>query len=95
MILRKVGEVNIFKHILYISALEQARVLILGQYVFQGVHAVFYLRKKVAGSTLKIEGCIFGALPRIGPRGGEPERGVPPSWWGGCGATPKKILKIG
>ena len=33
MVLRKVGEVHIFKHRLYISALEQARVLILGKYV--------------------------------------------------------------
>ena len=31
MILHKVGEVHIFKHRLYISASEQARVLILGK----------------------------------------------------------------
>ena len=37
VILRKVGEVNIFKHRLYISALEQAVVLILGKYVLIGV----------------------------------------------------------
>ena len=49
----------------------------------------FYLRKKVAGSTLKIEGSIFRAKLRMrGPKareGGEPERGV----------SLKKILKIG
>ena len=48
-------------------------------------HAGFYLRKKVAGSTLKIEGSIFGAEPRMrGPKaraGGEPERGVSPLFW--------------
>ena len=32
-----VGEVHIFKHMLYISTLEQARVLILGKYVLLGV----------------------------------------------------------
>ena len=37
MILHKVGEVHIFKHRLYISALEQARVLILSKYVLLGV----------------------------------------------------------
>ena len=57
----------------------------------------FYLRKKVAGSTLKIEGSIFGAKPRMrGPNaraGGEPERGVPPCWWGGGfgGPPPRKL----
>ena len=37
VILRKVGEVQIFKHRLYISALEQAKVLLLGKYVLLGV----------------------------------------------------------
>ena len=37
MILRQVREVHIFKHRLYISVLEQARVLILGRYVLLGV----------------------------------------------------------
>ena len=32
-----VGDVHIFKHRLYISALEQARALILGKYVLLGV----------------------------------------------------------
>ena len=54
----------------------------------------FYLRKKVAGSTLKIQGSIFGAKPRMrGPNaraGGEPERGCPPSWWGGLVGHPRE-----
>ena len=33
----EVREVHIFKHRLYISVLEQARVLILGRYVLLGV----------------------------------------------------------
>ena len=37
MILGKVGEVHIFKHRLYISALEKARLLILSKYVLLGV----------------------------------------------------------
>ena len=37
VILCKVGEVHIFKHRLYISVLEQARVLILGKYALLGV----------------------------------------------------------
>ena len=37
--------------------------------------AGFYLRKKVAGSTLKIEGSTFG---------------WPPSWWGGLGGHPQE-----
>ena len=37
MILRKVGGVNIFKYRLYISVLEQARVLIPGKYFLLGV----------------------------------------------------------
>ena len=37
MILRKEREVYIFKHMLYISALEQATVLILGKYVLLAV----------------------------------------------------------
>ena len=56
--------------------------------------AGFYLRKKVAGSTLKIEGSTFGALPRMcGPLArarGEPERGVAPSWLGGLGGHPQE-----
>ena len=65
------------------------------------VKSGFYLRKKVAGSTLKIEGSIFRAKLRMGgPKareGGEPERGVSPLLVGGVWglATPKKILKIG
>ena len=55
----------------------------------------FYLRKKAAGSTLKIEGSIFGAKPRMrGPKaraGGEPERGLPPlSVGGGLGVLPQE-----
>ena len=42
VILHKVGEVHIFKHRLYISALEQARVLILGNYVLLGVIYTIY-----------------------------------------------------
>ena len=37
MILGKVGEVHVFKHMLYITALEQARVWILGKYVLLGL----------------------------------------------------------
>ena len=37
-----VEEVHIFKHRLYISALEQARVLILGRYVLLGVINTIY-----------------------------------------------------
>ena len=33
MFLHKVGDVHMFKHRLYISALEQAKVLIIGKYV--------------------------------------------------------------
>ena len=40
--LRQVREVHIFKHRLYISALEQARVLILGRYVLLGVINTIY-----------------------------------------------------
>ena len=40
--MRKVGEVHIFKQRLYISALEQARVLILGKYVLLGVINTIY-----------------------------------------------------
>ena len=45
----------------------------------------FYLRKKVAGSTLKIEGSIFGANPRMrGPKArGESPRGWCPPLGGG------------
>ena len=55
---------------------------------FNQIKAGFYLRKKVAGSTLKIKGSIFRAKPRMrGPKtcvGGEPERGgVPPLGGGG------------
>ena len=39
--MRKVGEVHIFKHRLYISALEQAMVFILGKYVLLGVIKTF------------------------------------------------------
>ena len=42
MILRKAGEVHIFKHRLYIAALEQARVLILSKYVLLGVINTMY-----------------------------------------------------
>ena len=42
MILRKVGEVHIFKHRLYISALEQAKVVILSKYVLLGVINTIY-----------------------------------------------------
>ena len=45
MILRKMvrrGEVRIFKHRVYISALEQARVLILGKYVLLTVINTIY-----------------------------------------------------
>ena len=38
----KEGEVHIFKHRLYISALEQTRVLILGKYVLLGVINTIY-----------------------------------------------------
>ena len=52
------------------------------------------LRKNVAGLTLKIEGSIFGAKPRMrGPRaGGEPERGgvPPPLGGGGLGGHPQE-----
>ena len=41
MILCKVGEVHIFEHRLYISALEQATVLIIGIYVLLGVITQF------------------------------------------------------
>ena len=41
-ILRQVREVHIFKHRLYISVLEQARVLILGRYVLLGVINTIY-----------------------------------------------------
>ena len=37
-----IGEVHIFKHRLYTSALEQARVLILGKYVLLGVINTIY-----------------------------------------------------
>ena len=53
----------------------------------------FYLRKKVGGSTLKIEGSIFGAKPLMGgPKargGGEPKRGVSPLLVGFGGPPPK------
>ena len=59
--------------------------------------AGFYLRKKVAGSTLMIEGSIFWAKPRMrGPKalaGGEPERGErgeTPSQWGGFRGHPQE-----
>ena len=42
VILRKVGEVHISKHRLYISALEQARVLILGKYFLLKVINTIY-----------------------------------------------------
>ena len=42
VILPKVGEVHIFKHRLCISALEQARALILGKYVLLGVINTFF-----------------------------------------------------
>ena len=42
MILLQVREVHIFKHRLYISVLEQARVLILGRYVLLGVIITIY-----------------------------------------------------
>ena len=38
----QVGEVHIFKHRLYISGLEQARLLILGKYVLLGVSNTIY-----------------------------------------------------
>ena len=42
VILRKVGEVHIFKHRLYVLALEQAGVLILGKSVLLGVISTIY-----------------------------------------------------
>ena len=40
--MRQVREVHIFAHRLYISVLEQARVLILGRYVLLGVINTIY-----------------------------------------------------
>ena len=42
VILRKVGEVHIFKHRLYVSALQQTTVSILGKYVLLGVINTIY-----------------------------------------------------
>ena len=42
VILRKVGEVHIFKHRLYISALEEPWVVILSKYVLIGVINTIY-----------------------------------------------------
>ena len=42
VILHKVIEVHVFKHRLYISALEQARVIIISKYVLLGVRNTIY-----------------------------------------------------
>ena len=60
---------------------------------FQFPHIVmhlagFYLRKTVAGSTLKIEGSIFGAKPQM--RGGRAQEGGVPPLGGGVGGPPRR-----
>ena len=44
-------QVHIIKHRLYISALEQARVLILGKYVLQGVINIIYKHCHISALT--------------------------------------------
>ena len=70
MILCKVGEGHIFKHRLYISALEQARMLILGKYVllifintvYAYCHAFVKCRRRI---NILVNGLYISALEHV------------------------------
>ena len=75
MILRKVGEIHIFKHRLYIAALEQARVLILGKYFLLEVLNTIYKHCHACYSVCRVNSVILESTLVI-PRVLSPDRSI-------------------